>query len=106
LEQGLAMARRSNRNLIVERERLAQAQTNIEQAWAALLPTIALQGKYTRNYKEFNFLLPAGSLLVQPVNQLDGIASFSMPLLVPAAYAGLSAVKKGVGSSEASFEAS
>ena len=49
LDQALAMARKRNRSLVVERARLAQAQTNIEQAWAALFPTITAQGKYTHN---------------------------------------------------------
>jgi outer membrane protein TolC len=46
------------------------------------------------------------SLLIQPVNQLDGVISFTAPLLVPAAYPGLESVKAGVHSSEASFEVS
>ncbi len=49
LEQALAQARKRNHSLAVDRARLAQAQTNIEQAWAALFPTVAAQGKYTHN---------------------------------------------------------
>jgi outer membrane protein TolC len=104
LDDALALAKRHNYNLVAEQERLAQAQTNITSAWATLLPTIAAQGRYTRNYKQFEFPTAMGNLLIQPVNQLDGVISFSAPLIVPAAYPGLAAVKAGVRQSEATFE--
>src|SRR5580698_499718 len=118
LDDALAMARRVNRSLIAERAHLAQAQTNVEQAWAALFPVVTAQGKYTRNYK--NAVLDFGQLLnayqlkdpaVTPAdyqatilkqNQLDASISATMPLLAPAAYPALEAVKTGVRSSEAS----
>jgi outer membrane protein TolC len=106
LDDALALAKRANKNIIAERARLAQAQTNIDQAWAVLLPTITAQGKYTRNYKEVS--LPfggTGNLLIQPLNQLDGQVGFTAPLLVIAAYPGLKSVKQGVASQEANFEA-
>lgn len=117
LEDALAHARKRNRTLIADRERLAQAQTNLSQAWAALLPTINAQGRYTRNYDAFTFgtpdmtlmdgtVIPGRTLLIQPVNQLDGIVSFTQPLIVPAAYPALSSVKKGIGAAEANFDAS
>jgi len=122
MEQALAMARRANKSLIVERARLAQAHTNIEQAWSALFPVITAQGKYTRNYK--NAVLDFGALLnsyalkpgvTQPGdlvavilkgNQLDGQVNASMPLIAPAAWSGLSSVNTGYQASEASYEAS
>jgi outer membrane protein len=105
LDQALAMARKANRSLIVERARLAQAQTTVEQAWAALFPTIAAQGKYTRNYKKFEFGTPmTAPLLIQPENQLDGVVTAAVPLLAPAAYPALEAVKKNVLSSQANLE--
>ena len=96
LDDALAMAKKRNRSLVVEQARLAQAQTNMSSAWALLLPTIAAQGKYTRNYAEFGFFAPGGtnpdgtmnpprSLLIQPLNQLDAAISFTAPLIVPAA---------------------
>jgi outer membrane protein TolC len=115
LEDALAYARKRNRSLIADRARLAQAQTNIDLAWAALLPTITARGSYTRNYAEFNFctpdpvtmMCPPGSgFLIQPINQLDAIAQFQAPLIVPAAYAGLRSVKDGFRSAEANFEVS
>jgi outer membrane protein TolC len=106
LEQALARAKQRNWNLAAEKSRLAQAQTAIESAWSLLLPNIAAQGKYTRNYAEVQFGTAAGSLLVQPVNQLDGAISFQAPLIVPAAYPGLKAVKANVSASEASYEVS
>lgn len=112
LDDALANARRANKNIVAERARLAQAQTNIEQAWSVLLPTITAQGKYTRNYKEVALQFPSAtggppdSLLLQPGNQLDGQVGFVLPLLVIAAYPGLESVKQGVASSAASFQAS
>jgi outer membrane protein TolC len=124
LDEALAMAKRANRSLVVERARLAEAQTNVEQAWAALFPTVTAQGKYTRNYKEADLdfgalfqqlgvplmpmpgvpALPPITILKQ--NQLDASISATMPLVAPAAYPALEAVKTSVRSSEANYEAS
>jgi outer membrane protein TolC len=116
LDQALAMARKANRTLAAERAHLAQAQTNIEVAWAVLFPTVSTQGKYTRNNIEFKFPLASGNgaapagppqfLTVQPKNQLDGAINFTAPLLIPAAYPGLDAARSSVRSSEAGYESS
>jgi len=128
LEQALEMGKKRNKNIVAEHARLEQAQTNLDSAWALLLPTIAAQGKYTRNYHAFLFpgavvtdqagqpiLVPGVTpptaertpgLLIQPVNQLDGIISFSAPLIVPAAYPGLKAVKASIAASTANYELS
>lgn len=128
LEDALAMAKRVNRSLIAERAHLAQAQTNVEQAWAALFPVVTAQGKYTRNYKnaQLNFgqllngiLTMDGVPFTPPMaggggydvtilkqNQLDASISATMPLLAPAAYPALEAVKTGVRSSEANYDSS
>ena len=92
LDDALALAKKRNRSLVVEQARLAQAQTNLSSAWALLLPTVAAQGKYTRNYAEFGFFAPGGtnpdgtmnpprSLLIQPLNQLDGTISGAVKLI-------------------------
>jgi protease secretion system outer membrane protein len=114
LDQALAMARKRSPNLTVERARLAQAQTNIEQAWSALFPTLALQGKYTHNDREV--VLPFGpvdpatmlptNITIQPQEQLDAAINATMPLIAPPAYPALEAVKSSVHASEANFEAS
>jgi outer membrane protein TolC len=52
IDEALAIARRNNRDLTAAKERVAQAQTGVDQALALLLPTVAAQGKYTHNYKE------------------------------------------------------
>jgi outer membrane protein TolC len=101
------MARRANRSLVVERAHLAQAQTNLDLAWSALFPTVAAQGKYTRNYKAFSFpISQTETLTVQPQNELDGAISFTLPLIAPPAYLALEAVKSSVHASEAQFETS
>ena len=111
LDQALAMARKANRSLVAERARLAQAQTNIDMAWAALFPNVAAQGRYTRNNMEFKFPLPSGNpatpesiVTVQPTNQLDGVVSFTAPLIAPPAYAAIEAVKTSFASSQADYE--
>jgi outer membrane protein TolC len=124
LDEALAMAKRTNRSLIAERAHLAQAQTNIEQAWAVLFPTVTAQGKYTRNYKQVDLdfgalfaslglqltpapgATPAAPITILKQNQLDASINATMPLLAPAAYPALEAVKTGVRSSEASYESS
>jgi outer membrane protein TolC len=106
LEQALEMGKKRNKSMVVEHARLEQAQTQLSSAWALLLPTIAAQGKYTRNYAKFEFGLPAGTLLIQPVNQLDGAISFNAPLIFPAAYPGLKSVKANIASAEANYDLS
>ena len=55
LDDAIALARTHNRDLRAARERMAVAEAGVEQARAALLPTLAAQGKYTHNYKEVDF---------------------------------------------------
>jgi outer membrane protein TolC len=116
LDQALAMARKRNRSMVVERARLAQAQTNLEQAWSALYPTVTAQGKYTHNDSPANLQLPilnaagmpvgVSSLTVQPQEQLDGTVNANMPLIAPPAYPALEAVKSNVRAAEANYEVS
>ena len=109
LDQALALARKRSRSLVVERARLAQAQTNIDQAWAALFPTITAQGKYTHNdFKDV--AVPFGpmgaSIVIQPQEQLDGSINATVPLIAPPAYPALEAVKGNVRAAEANYEVS
>jgi outer membrane protein TolC len=120
LNDALALARRANRTLTAEKARLAAAQTAVEQAWSALFPVVTVQGKYTHNYKEatlnFGALFepfqlkpgamapPAPNAVILRQEQLDGQVNVTLPLIVPAAYPALDAVKKGVRSSEANYE--
>ncbi len=106
LEDALTLARKRNRSLVVERARLAQAQTGIEQAWSSLFPTVAAQGRYTHNYKQVELGFAGQPLLLQPSDQLDGAINLSAPLVVPAAYPALAAVKASVRASEATYEVS
>jgi outer membrane protein TolC len=125
LDQALGLAKRGNKNLTVQRARLAQVRTNIEQAWSALFPVVTAQGKYSRNYKnvalDFDQLFaqlgvapappapgaPAAPDLVVTIlkeNELDGSLNATMPLIEPAAYPALDAAKTGYRSSEAGYE--
>lgn len=106
LEQAIALGRRANRTLIAEREHLQQAAITVDRAWTALFPTVALQGKYTRNNRQFVFPLTVTTnpntvppttvmktLTIQPLDQLDGVASLTTPLIAPASYPAVRAVK-------------
>ena len=122
LDDALAAARRANRTLTAEKAHLAAAETAVEQAWSALFPVVTAQGKYTHNYKEADldfgalfgaFALrpnatppPAVKAVILKQEQLDGQVNVTLPLIAPAAYPALDAVKKGVRSSEASYESS
>ncbi len=50
LDETLALAQRNNRDLQAAREALGQVEAVVEQVRAQLLPTVALQGRYTYNY--------------------------------------------------------
>jgi outer membrane protein TolC len=108
-EQAIMMARKNNRTIKIDRANLAAAQTATEAAWSALLPNVSAQGKYTRNYAEVQFPFTVmgmtKGLLIQPLNQLDGVINASTPLLAPAAWAGLKSVNANVASAEANFGA-
>lgn len=119
LDEALARAKKSSRSLLAERERLAQARTNLDQAWSVLFPVVTTQGKYTHNYKQadldFGGLFRAAGLMttsnIPPVTilrqeQLDASINATLPLLAPAAYPALNAVKSNVAASEATLEAS
>jgi len=106
LDQALALARKRNRSLFVERARLAQAQTNIESAWASLFPTITAQGKYTHNDHAATLPFQGMVFTLQKLDQLDGNVSATVPLIVPAAYPALEAVKSNVHAAEANFDVS
>src|SRR5258708_33761393 len=67
LDDALALARAHNRDLRAARERLSESAQNVDLARAALLPTVAAQGKSTRNSKEVDvdfgkFLAPTSGL--------------------------------------------
>ncbi|HEY4186141.1 MAG TPA: TolC family protein [Polyangia bacterium] len=107
LEQALAMAKRANKSLVAERARVAEAQVNLDQAWTVLFPTVAAQGKYTRNNAQFSFPLNGGApITLQPYNQLDGSISASTLLFAPAVYPGLKAVNSGLVTAQENMKSS
>lgn len=115
LEKALVLAKKNNHGIAAEKARLAAAQTNLETAWSTLFPTLVAQGRYTRNYREFVFNLPkdpnnlaAGldTLTIQPVNQFDAIINGTLPIIAPAAYPAIKAVKANVAAAEAGYEVS
>ncbi len=116
LDQALAQARKRNRSLVAERARVLQAQASVDQGWAALFPTVTAQGKYARNNIAFSLPRPimnaagmtigADNLTIQPIDQLDGSVTATVPLLVLAAYPALNAVKTAGQAAQATFDVS
>jgi outer membrane protein TolC len=123
LEKALSMAKKSNHGIAAEKAKLAQARTSLETAWSTLFPTVAAQGRYSRNYKPFIFtlfkqengmtvidpvtMMPIPDpLTIQPINQFDGSINATMPIIAPAAYPAINAVKANVEAAEANYEAS
>jgi outer membrane protein TolC len=143
LEDALGIARNNNRDLRSARERVVIAREGIEQARAALLPQVSVEGKYTRNYKEvpfdFNtFLQPTYDLAnaitansanaaqnaainaavaktqdafknvpavtIQKLNQLDGVANASVPLVAPSLWYDVAAANRGLDATTAQYE--
>jgi outer membrane protein TolC len=101
LGEALRRARANNRELAIARESIAQASSDVGRARALLLPSLALQGRYTRNDREAGF----GDVTLQARDQLDASATLTVPLIAPPAYPAVSAAKRGRAASEASFEA-
>ena len=52
LDDALALARANNKDLKAAKTRIDQSAVGVRQALATLLPTVAVNGKYTHNYKE------------------------------------------------------
>ena len=106
LDDALALARKNNHSLVLERARLSEAQTTVDQAWSALFPTVAGQARFTRNYKAVDIDFGGATLLLQPLDQWDLGLSATAPVIVPSAYTTLTALKTGLRASEARFDTS
>jgi outer membrane protein TolC len=107
LEEALSLARQNNPSLDSARARVDLSRATVKQAWAALLPQIGAQGRYTHNWREIALSLPSAPgmpatppIVIQPQEQLDLGMSLNVPLVVPAAYPTLKAQKHGLQSAE------
>jgi outer membrane protein TolC len=95
LDEALQLARRNNRDLGAARENMGLVQASLEQVRAQLLPTVAVQGKYTFNKPDAQLSFPAGfalpglpaTIVIVKKNELDFAANASVPLIVPGTYA-------------------
>jgi outer membrane protein TolC len=106
LDQAIAEARSSNRDLQAARARLDQSEAAIEQAAAGLLPVIAAQGKYTRNYDDVPLPAPPPArVFLQRENQTDGYLNATVPLIAPSAWMSWKSAKKSFEASAASTDA-
>ncbi len=141
LDDALRLARENSRDLQAARARLDQARSTVTQAWSALLPTVAIQGKYTHNYKEVTLDLAAENqglfglaevvkatsgnpvqngainafeqqvaaatagppIVIQKAEQLDFVASLTVPLIIPYAYPALKSAKRNLAAARANY---
>ncbi|HEY0706634.1 MAG TPA: TolC family protein, partial [Polyangia bacterium] len=120
LDEVLSRARTESRDLKVARARLEQASLAVGQAWAALYPVAGVQGKYTHNHKEVAIdpsrfgggsmtpmaMAAASPIIIQKQEQLDGVATMTVPLLVPWAYPAVSAARANERAAVANFAVS
>jgi outer membrane protein TolC len=84
---------------------LVQAAADVTAARARLLPSVSAQGRYLRNEEEVALPLGPFTVTLQPLEQLSGSVTASVPLVAAPAWAGLSAASHGRAASEATFEA-
>jgi outer membrane protein TolC len=110
-DEALRLGEKENRDLQAARVRLRGAYTDVEKAIGTLLPTLTAQGKLTVNEPEVKLAFPAAftascqsnpmdpscagttSLSITPRTQLDAVIVANVPIMTPAAFPALQAVK-------------
>lgn len=105
LDEALDLADRANRDLAAAKERIAQAEADVGVARARVLPALSAQGRWVRNETEVAFPLGPVTVTLQPLEQLTGSATLTLPLVALPAWAGLSAAAHGSNAAVATFEA-
>jgi outer membrane protein TolC len=109
VDAAMALAREHNRDLAAARAHLDATEAAVEQARAALLPTLAAQGRFTHNNKQVAIDLGAldigHSIVIQKSEQLDGSLNASVPIVVPSAYYQLSSARSAQRANQASYVA-
>jgi outer membrane protein TolC len=114
LDEALSELESSNPTLLQSRSRALEAKGLSRQALAPLLPSLTLQGSYTRNSDEAR--VPVGALLsslqppagrqlpddfvIQPLQVWNATAALRVPLLAPRAWADWSASRHAASSAE------
>ncbi|HVZ35519.1 MAG TPA: TolC family protein [Polyangiaceae bacterium] len=109
VDAAMALAREHNRDLAAARAHLDATQAAVDQARAALLPTLAAQGRFTHNNKQVGIDLGAlgigHSVVIQKSEQLDGSLNASVPIVVPSAYYQLSSARSAQRANQANYVA-
>src|SRR5690348_12594264 len=90
LDDALTLSRQRNKDLRAAKARVEQAQAGTQQALAALLPTVAANGKYTHNYKEV--ILSATTLAPGAAEQAQLIGDLTTAVIGAAVSTGNTAV--------------
>jgi outer membrane protein TolC len=80
LEQAIQLALRGNERALSADQNLAAADARVTKARAFFMPTINASGTYTRRPFEVQRTIGNQQIIVQNLNALSGVASFSMIL--------------------------
>jgi outer membrane protein TolC len=80
LEQAIQLALRGNERALSADQNLAAAEARVTKARAFFMPTINASGTYTRRPFEVQRTIGNQQIIVQNLNALSGVASFSMIL--------------------------
>lgn len=92
LAEVVALADRRNTDLVVLRERIEEANANLRQAWAVLLPDATAAATYTRNQaSEADF--GGRTISLQPEEQWSAVAQITAPLIVVPAWLGVASAR-------------
>jgi outer membrane protein len=82
LKEVLQAAESKNLDRQISAEQRNRAAAEFRQAWAAMLPSLAVQAGWTHNQFPVEIALPgAGSVVITPSDQLDGIIRAELPLI-------------------------
>jgi outer membrane protein TolC len=80
LEQAIQLALKGNERALAADQNLAAAEARVTKARAFFMPTINASGTYTRRPFEVQRTIGNQQIIVQNLNALSGVASFSMIL--------------------------
>ncbi|MCX6576901.1 MAG: TolC family protein, partial [Candidatus Aminicenantes bacterium] len=80
LEQAVRMALSGNERALAADERVTAAVSRLSKARAYFMPSINVTGNYTRRPFEVQRTIGNQQIIVQSLNALSGVASFSMTI--------------------------
>ncbi len=81
LPQLLEAAEKNNIDRRVSVEQRARADAEFRQAWTGLLPSLTVQGAWTHNEIETSITQGPVTIVISPLDQLDGTLRLDLPLI-------------------------